>query len=94
MTGVQTCALPISPGETVDLRVRQGIGHLTIVLPEGVSADVTSDVNAGDIRWPNGTDNNGTSLHRRYISPRGTAPVITIDSQLGVGSMEVQRATS
>jgi phage shock protein PspC (stress-responsive transcriptional regulator)/predicted membrane protein len=86
--------LQLAPGETVDLRVRQGIGHLTIVLPERVSADVTSDVNAGDIRWPNGTDNNGTSLHRRYISPRGTAPVITIDAQLGVGSMEVQRATS
>jgi phage shock protein PspC (stress-responsive transcriptional regulator) len=85
--------LQLAPGETVDLRVRQGIGHLTIVLPEGLSADVVSEVNAGDIRWPNGTDQNGTSLHRRYISPRGTAPVITIDADLGVGSMEVQRAT-
>jgi phage shock protein PspC (stress-responsive transcriptional regulator) len=86
--------LQLAPGETVDLRVRQGIGHLTIVLPESVSADVDSEVNAGDIRWPNDTDQNGTSLHRRYISPRGTAPVITIDADLGVGSMEVQRATS
>lgn len=86
--------LQLAPGETVDLRVRQGIGDLTIVLPEGVSADVDSEVNAGDIRWPDGTDQNGTSLHRRYISPRGTDPVITIDADLGVGSMEVQRATS
>lgn len=86
--------LQLAPGETVDLRVRQGIGDLTIVLPEGVSADVDTEVNAGDIRWPNGTDQNGTSVHRRYISPRGTAPVITIDADLGVGSLEVQRATS
>jgi phage shock protein PspC (stress-responsive transcriptional regulator) len=86
--------LQLAPGETVDLRVRQGIGDLRIVLPEGVSADVDTRVNAGDIRWPNGTDHNGTSLHRRYVSPRGTAPVITIDADLGVGSMEVQRATS
>jgi phage shock protein PspC (stress-responsive transcriptional regulator)/predicted membrane protein len=86
--------LQLALGETVDLRVRQGIGDLTIVLPVGVSADVDTQVDAGDIRFPNGTDQNGTSLHRRYISPRGTAPVITIDADLGAGNMEVQRATS
>jgi phage shock protein PspC (stress-responsive transcriptional regulator)/predicted membrane protein len=83
-----------APGETVNLRYRQGLGTVLIVLPEGVSADVDIDVNAGDIRLPSGTEQNGTSLHRRYVDPGGsTAPVITIDARLGVGSLEVRRAT-
>lgn len=91
---VDLSELRIPPGETVDLRIRQGVGDLTIVLPDGVPADVATDVNAGEIRLPNGTTQNGTSVHRRYVSPRdGSLPVITIDAELGVGSMEVLRAT-
>jgi phage shock protein PspC (stress-responsive transcriptional regulator) len=87
--------LQLAPGQTVDLRVRQGIGDLEIILPAGVSADVDTEVNAGEIRLPYGTAQDGTSLHRRYIDPRdGTAPVITIDADLGIGSLEVLRATS
>jgi phage shock protein PspC (stress-responsive transcriptional regulator) len=87
--------LRLAPGETVDLRVRQGVGDLEIILPDGVSADVDMDVNAGEIRLPVGEQRNGTSVHRRYVDPRDTtSPVITIDAELGVGSLEVRRATS
>jgi phage shock protein PspC (stress-responsive transcriptional regulator) len=84
-----------APGETVNLRFRQGIGDLLIVLPATVPVDVVTDVNAGVIQLPRGTEQDGTSLHRRYVDPRdSTTPVITIDAQLGVGSLEVRRATS
>jgi phage shock protein PspC (stress-responsive transcriptional regulator) len=86
--------LQLAPGQTVDLRVRHGIGDLTIVLPDGVPVDVDTDVNAGEIRLPTGTDQNGTSVHRRYVNPHDEIPVITIDAELGVGSLEVLRATS
>jgi phage shock protein PspC (stress-responsive transcriptional regulator) len=83
-----------APGDTVDIRVRQGIGDLTILLPDGVPADVDMDVNAGAVRLPTGAERHGTSVHRRYVDPRdATSPVITIDAELGVGSMEVRRAT-
>jgi phage shock protein PspC (stress-responsive transcriptional regulator)/predicted membrane protein len=84
-----------APGDTVDVQFRQGIGDLLIVLPADVPADVVTDVNLGSIRLPRGAQQGGTSLHRRYVAPRdGTAPVITIDAELGVGSLEVRRATS
>jgi hypothetical protein len=87
--------LTFAPGQTLDVRVRQGVGGVTIVLPAGAAAAVDTQVNAGVIRLPSSADENGTSLHRRYVDPSdGTTPVITIDAELGVGSMEVRRATS
>jgi phage shock protein PspC (stress-responsive transcriptional regulator)/predicted membrane protein len=83
-----------APGETVNVAFRQGIGDLLIVLPAQVPVDVVTDVNAGSIRMPSGAEQNGTSVHRRYVDPRDAAPVITIDAELGVGSLEVRRAAS
>lgn len=83
-----------APGETVNVAFRQGIGDLLIVLPAQVPVDVVTDVNAGVIRMPSGPEQNGTSVQRRYVDPRDVAPVITIDAQLGVGSLEVRRASS
>jgi phage shock protein PspC (stress-responsive transcriptional regulator)/predicted membrane protein len=83
-----------APGETINVAFRQGVGDLLIVLPARVPVDVVTDVNAGSIRLPRGPEQNGTSVHRRFVDPRDAAPVITIDAQLGVGSMEVRRATS
>jgi predicted membrane protein len=86
--------LTIPAGETIDVRVRQGVGNMEIVLPAGVAADVDADVNAGEIRVPGRENRNGTSVHRRYVDPRSASPVITIDAELGVGSLEVRRASS
>jgi predicted membrane protein len=82
-----------APGETVNVAFRQGVGDLLIVLPDGVPVDVVTDVSAGAIRMPRGAEQNGTSVHQRYVDPRDVAPVITIDAELGVGSLEVRRAT-
>jgi hypothetical protein len=86
--------LRLAPGQTVDVRVRQGIGNLTITLPDTVPVDVDTDVNAGAIRLPYGAEQSGTSLHRRYVDPLAATPVITIDADLGIGSLEVRRASS
>lgn len=84
-----------SPGETIDVQFRQGIGDALILLPADVPADVVTDVNLGSIQLPRGPEQGGSSVHRRYVDPRdGTVPVITIDAELGVGSLEVRRATS
>lgn len=85
----------LSRGDRLDVAVRQGVGDLLIVLPAGVSADVVADVHAGEARMPRGPDRNGTSVHRHYVDPRGSVdPTVTIDAELGVGSLEVRRASS
>lgn len=87
--------LVLAPGQTVDIEVQQGIGDMTITLPAGASADVAAEVHAGAIRFPSGNERNGTSVHRHYVDPRGVpGPSITIDAELGVGSLEVRRAAS
>lgn len=86
--------LVLAPGQTVDIEVRQGVGELRVVLPAAGSADVDAEVHAGDLRMPRGRDS-GTALHRHYLDPRGgTDADITIDAELGVGHLEVRRATS
>ena len=75
------------------MRVRQGVGDLTIVLPDGVPVDVDTDVNAGDIRLPRGTAERHVGPPEVRRPARRDAPVITIDAELGVGSLEVRRAT-
>jgi phage shock protein PspC (stress-responsive transcriptional regulator)/predicted membrane protein len=82
-----------APGETVTVAFRQGVGDLLIVVPAQVPIDVVTDVSAGAIRMPSGAEQNGTSVHQRYVDPPDAAPVITIDAELGVGSVEVRRAT-
>lgn len=87
--------LRLADGQSVDVRLRQGIGDVLILLPPAAPVDVDSEVHAGVIMSPRGADRNGTSLHRRYVDPRdGAVPAITIDADLGVGSLEVRRATS
>lgn len=84
----------LSGGERLDIDVRQGIGDLRITLPPDVSADVLARVRVGEIRMPSGANPDGTSVRRHYVDPRGeTDPTITIDAELGLGSLEVLRAT-
>ena len=85
--------MQFAPGETVTVAFRQGVGDLLILVPTQVPIDVVTDVSAGAIRMPSGAEQNGTSVHQRYVDPPDAAPVITIDAELGVGSVEVRRAT-
>jgi phage shock protein PspC (stress-responsive transcriptional regulator) len=79
------------------VEVRQGVGDLTIVVPDDVVVLVDADVQGGDLRLPDREDIDGTDLSDRVVVPEGSSPgsaVLVIDAELGLGSMEVRRAAS
>ncbi len=77
--------------------VRQGVGDLTIVVPDDVVVLVNADVQGGDLRLPDREDIDGTDLSDRVVVPEGSSPgsaVLVIDAEMGLGSLEVRRAAS
>ncbi len=76
-------------GETIHLSV--DVGHLEVILPRGLAAHVTADVNvAGDIELF-GQEHNGLGVSDDVFNGSTTGPQITIDAQVGVGQIEVHR---
>ena len=85
------------------VEVRQGVGELVVVVPADVTVLVDADVRAGEIRWDVGDafggqrTQDGTDVSERFTMPQGSAPssaTLVIDAELGLGNLEVRRATS
>jgi phage shock protein PspC (stress-responsive transcriptional regulator) len=73
---------------------RLDVGHLVVRVPDGTTVAVHGRVRAGDVNLPSG-DTNGTDVDRRWSDTvGGTAPDIVVDARVGVGQLEVFRATS
>ncbi len=100
-------ALDLSTAGRQRVEVRHGIGDLLIVLPADAVVLVNAEVRAGELQWPDAEDAfldgrsehliDGTDLSERFTVPESSAPssaVLVVDAELGVGSMEVRRATS
>ncbi|MGZ4609658.1 MAG: LiaF domain-containing protein, partial [Actinomycetes bacterium] len=97
--GVGSARLDLSnldlSGRTLHVQVRQGVGDLTVIVPQDVTVRVDADVRAGAFDVLSAPQQNGTDLHERVVDPQGVgAPVLVIDAQLGVGDLEVRRATT
>jgi len=78
------------------VEIRQGVGHLLVVVPDNVVVRVVADANAGEVLLPGQHSVNGTDLSERVVLPEGSAPsaaVLVVDAELGVGSLEVRRET-
>jgi phage shock protein PspC (stress-responsive transcriptional regulator) len=80
------------------VKVREGIGDLTVIVPEGVVVRVDADVNAGEIRLPDEFEPvDGTDLHENVVLPAGSSAgsaQLVIDADLGLGSLEVRYASA
>jgi hypothetical protein len=89
--------LQLSAGRPLTVTVRHGVGSQLIILPADAPARIDAQVRAGEIRVPGRDPVNGTDVDRHVLDPSGTsrsAVVITIDAKLGVGDLEVRRATA
>jgi hypothetical protein len=78
------------------VEIRQGVGHLLVIVPDNVVVRVVADANAGEVLLPGQQSVNGTDLSERVVLPEGSAPsaaVLVVDAELGVGSLEVRRET-
>ncbi len=88
--------LDLTDAGVVRVEVRQGVGDLTVVIPDDVVVRIDADVRAGDLRLPDSPTADGTDLSERVVVPQGSSPgsaVLVVDAELGLGSMEVRRAT-
>jgi phage shock protein PspC (stress-responsive transcriptional regulator) len=87
--------LDLANGQTVHVDVRLGVGDLTVLVPPGVTVDADADVRAGVLDLLANPSQDGTDLHEHVLDgPDPAAPVIVLDAEMGVGNLEVRRATS
>ena len=77
------------------VQVRQGVGDLTITVPSNVVVRVKSHVHGGDLIVPGERSIHGSDLRRLTTLPTGSpagSAVLVVDAELGVGTLEVDRA--
>ncbi|MFT4088095.1 MAG: PspC domain-containing protein, partial [Gordonia sp. (in: high G+C Gram-positive bacteria)] len=62
------------------VEIRQGVGDVKVLLPDGVRVKPLCDVNVGDAKCPEG-----------IVGGEPDGPVLTIDAHLNLGNMEMKR---
>ncbi|MEU2820978.1 PspC domain-containing protein [Streptomyces bacillaris] len=91
----------VPPGETVRTLVEVGAGRAAVVVPKDVTVKVRAEAGLGEIRLEEGQRvqvriNSDETTQRTLPPPAGAEPAGTIelDVQVGIGQVEVTRATS
>ncbi len=73
-----------------EVTARVSVGHLLVVVPEGIRVVVDARVQTGDVQAP-GVDDSGRTVHRTFaFGPEG-APQVHVDARVGTGMVEVRR---
>jgi phage shock protein PspC (stress-responsive transcriptional regulator) len=80
--------LALPDGETT-VRATVGVGHVLVVVPEGVTVDVRGRAQAGDVVLL-GSDHDGIHVDQRVVDGAGPKR-LTLDLEIGVGQVEVRR---
>ncbi|MGW5936898.1 PspC domain-containing protein [Streptomyces celluloflavus] len=97
-------SLAIKDGRTVHTHAEAGVGRMAVTLPQGVTVKLRTSIGLGDIRMPNEAYDSveftvGRQERTVTLPPDGLAkgekPRGTLDLtvQVGVGQIEIQRAT-
>jgi uncharacterized membrane protein (UPF0136 family) len=81
------------PREGQLVRVRLGVGHLRVVVPEQGQADVTAHTGAGNIRLF-GREENGIDVDDAAVSGNADSGLVRLHIDMGAGQIEVVRAGS
>jgi phage shock protein PspC (stress-responsive transcriptional regulator) len=77
------------------VQVKQGVGDLTITVPSNVVVRIKSHVHGGDLIVAGERSIHGSDLRRLTTLPSGSpagSAVLVVDAELGVGTLEVDRA--
>lgn len=79
---------PFEKGETLDLKVRSGMGLSRVIVPDGVcvSGRVQGKAGLGDVR---GVEFSGVGLDRTFSAGRGDAPGLNLDTEFKLGYFDV-----
>ncbi len=82
----------VPAGDELVVEVSVGLGHLVVVVPEGLAVEVTSRVGAGEIDvFGKRQDGVGVSSEHQDGTSRGT---LVLDLHVGMGRIDVDRATA
>ena len=73
------------------LEIEGGVGRIEVILPDGLAATVSADVDGpGNIELF-GEEHGGIDVNEHQFDGSVTDPKIVINAQLGVGQIEVHR---
>jgi hypothetical protein len=86
-----TLVAPPAGSDVQEVAAKVTIGHLKVVVPEGVRVVVDARVQTGDIQGP-GVDESGRTVHRTFVLGPESAPEIHVDARVGTGMVEVRHA--
>ena len=84
-------ALDIPAGEEVSIDASVGLGHLVVLVPEGMAVEATARVGAGETSVFDLIQNGvGVSTDRR-VEGSATSGTLLLDLEVGMGQVEVRR---
>ena len=80
------------PSGTTSVDASVGVGSLVITVPKGVALEIDAQAGVGEINIL-GTLDDGVDAHRTltFAGPTADAPVLDIEADVGLGSIEVRR---
>lgn len=84
-------AVDIRAGERVSVDVRIGLGHLVVLVPDGMAVDVTTDVGAGESAVLDLRQSGVGFTTDQHASGDPTSGTLVLDLQVGMGQIEVRR---
>jgi hypothetical protein len=84
-----TLVAPAGAAAVQEVTARVSIGHLEVVVPEGVRVVVDARVQTGDVQGP-GVDDSGRTVHRTFVLGPEGAPQVHVDARVGTGMVEVR----
>jgi phage shock protein PspC (stress-responsive transcriptional regulator) len=76
----------------VDARV--GFGELTVLVPRGMSVDVTADIGLGELEAPGIERNDGDAISEQFVVGSTDDVTVTLHLEVGVGQIEVRYVTA
>lgn len=85
-----------SAGGEIVVAGRVGVGHLLVLVPDGVRVDVAAHVQIGEVLVPDGTPQveSGSGIDRQLRLGPQSGPTIRVDASVGVGQVEVRRVAA
>ena len=86
-----TLVAPAAGAPVEEITAKVSIGHLKVVVPEGVRVVVDARVQTGDVQAA-GVDESGRAVHRTIVVGPEGAPEIHVDARVGTGMVEVRHA--
>ena len=96
--GSATLDLRQLPSGPADISVQMGAGELIVLVPSGTEVQIDGSIGAGEYDVPDADPQSGVGLSFSHtVVPIGTTPTVTtveLTTEIGLGSMEVRRATS